>query len=306
MELVLTGLAREGYEAVGGQLVDDYLREHRIRYLDSLETRQAAELAEIMEADGIVTGAVLEYGGRTPSVGVAARLTRRDGKQIWTAIAGGGSSSPDAAFPDPAELERQRRRALGAACERLFETFPRPGTTRRYRVRPPTSPRLFSEFLAPRTLEEVRRVCLIPFENFTEARMAPKLVEALFAQRLGQRFETRVVEPADLRRAFIEEGIWFPRLLSAAQLGKVSERLEGCWFLFGDVFSFGEALDARGQAVPVAELSVRLVTPTGRIAWSALHRRTGSEYEHALGLGVLHSRFEVVREVVNEMVQALR
>jgi hypothetical protein len=303
MAAVIVGLARRGYEVVGGEQVERFLEERRIRYLGSLSRAQVVDLAAEMQADAVMMGAILDASTeRITSIALSARLVKYDGRLLWTAI--GGEATAPVARP-VGVTPRRPRELVGAASDRLLADLPEPGRSevRRAPQRLWDPPR---SYRAKGLLDRENAVCLLPLRNHTAARTAAQTLEGLLGKALGQVKEFRVVEPADLRRAFVEEGIWGPALLSQAQLRALSSRAGGCLFLSGDIFQYGEVAGERGGLTPAVEVYVSLHDPqSGRIVWSGLHRRLGAEYEQLLELGALQSRFEVADKVVEELVRAL-
>lgn len=300
---LMPGLAIRGYEVVGGDLVERYLEDRRIRYLDSLTQEQVHELAAELQADAVLTGKLLnDSSPRAPAVGLGARMVNADGRLLWSGAAS-ATWTPDPLRPGaPPATPRQLARG---ATERLLTSLPEPGRAA-VQARPLHTwdgPRSFS---AKGLTAKVNRVCLLPLQNFSDGRAVPRVLEALLSKGLSQVHEFQVVEPAELRRAFLQEGIWGPALLGREQLRKLSARVGGCLFLQGDILVYDDLADENGELTPVVELHVHLSDPaSGKLVWSALHRRSGREYEKLLQLGALRSRFEVADHVVSELVRAL-
>ncbi len=308
LQTVMTALARRGYVVVGGEVAERFLEERRIRYLDSLIPEDIRELAEEFQADGVVVGAFLAIpDGPEPEAALAARLIRADGRMAWTATVG-LSSLGEPGVGAVGEIKRTLRPAeqLTAAASQLFQGFPEKGAPLPVRIAGTTAGPAPRTYRAPGFFRERRRVCLLPFANATASQAAPRAVEAILARALGERNQFYVVEPAELRRAFVTEGIWSPRWLTLDHFRRLSARVGGCAFLSGDILTYGRTTDAAGGSTPAVEIYVSLVEPpAGRTVWSALHVRRGHEYEHLLGLGALQTRFEVGEQVVQELVKGL-
>ncbi len=308
-QTVMVALARRGYTVVGGEVAERFLEERRIRYLDSLTEADIRALSGEFHADGVVLGAFIAIPDeQSPEAALSARLIRADGRMASTATSGlssrGEQRRPYAEGDTRATLRPVEQ--LTAVAARLFQGFPENGAPLPVRVAGYTvgsSPRTYR---APGFFRERRRVCLLPFSNVTATQAATRAVEAIFARALGERNQFKVVEPAELRRAFVEEEIWSPRWLTLDHYRRLSARVGGCAFLSGDILTYGIVSDSVGGTTPAVEIYVSLVEPpAGRVVWSALHVRRGQEYEHLLGLGVLQSRFEVGEQVVQELVRGL-
>lgn len=302
---VMVALARRGYVVVGGDVAERFLEERRIRYLDSLTEADVRALTEEFRADGIVLGAFLAVPDeREPGAALAARLVQPDGRTAWTATVG----TPGASGSRPGDGDRGARSVeqFEVATRRLLETFPERGAPLPVRIGVTWARTVPRTYRAPKFFRERRRVCLLPFANATPVQGAARAVEAIFARALGERREFEVVEPAELRRAFVEEGIWSPRWLTLDHYRRLSARVGGCAFLNGDILTYAEVPDRVAGVTPAVEIYVSLVEPpAGKLVWSALHVRRGQEFEHVLALGALRTRFEVGERVVEELVEGL-
>ncbi len=297
-------LARKGYEVVTGDRIEPFLEEHRVRYLDSMTVAQVGDLAKELGVEGLVMGSFLAAGDeREPGAGLAVRLVEADGSLGWTATAAKGPERRSTQGPPvpaaPGELARK------AALE-ILSGFPDPERPRPIRVQPGGRCVLPKAAGAPDLERRPQRVCLLPFTNHSPAPDAARAVEVLFARALGERPEFEVVEPAELRRAFLDEGIWSPRLLSRDQMSRLEARVGGCLFLQGDILSYEEIPDQVAGKTPRVEVHASLTkATTGRLVWSARRLRRGQQYEGLLLLGALTGQFEVGERVVQDLVKEL-
>src|SRR6266545_3879355 len=90
------------------------------------------------------------------------------------------------------------------------------------------------------TLESgrVHTICLLPLENRSSARFAPRAVGELLSQRLGASKTFRVVEPGNFREAMAASGVRGVKTGDPAELAKLSKALGTSLFLRGTIYVF--------------------------------------------------------------------
>lgn len=290
-----------GHAVVSGEEVERFLHRERIRHLDSIPAPKLAALLDELDAEAAVLGAILTWdaAGPEPRVALSARMVGRDGRTLWSAVAGLSAAETERAFglgraPDATALSRR-------VISRLLETLPqgRPGGPRSGK-RAVDLPRVYR---SPETAGTALRICLLPLENRTEQREAPRVVEEILQHRLGERPGLTVVPPADLRGAIVSAGLRAPSLLSRDQLRSLSSGVGTSLFLRGAILGFGAGPD--GSGIPEVELHLTLLdAESGRTLWSGVHRRGGLDYEGLLGLGAVREPAALASQVVAELVGA--
>jgi hypothetical protein len=192
-------------------------------------------------------------------------------------------------------------RRVGA---RLLEKLPSPGDARRSgnrRSRPLhlSKPVTFrSAGLPP---GDARRVCVLPFANFSEARRAPRILGDLLMRRLALSGEWQPVEPAELRAAMRAEKIPTVRLLDTERLQSVSTHLGTSLFVRGTIWSWRERSPG---APPEVALELSLVdVAAGRVLWASNLARKGDEYQGLLLLGEIRDVVTLADQVAAELVE---
>jgi hypothetical protein len=143
---------------------------------------------------------------------------------------------------------------------------------------------------------------VLPLENLTDSRDAPRLVDAVLQQRLSERPGLAPVSPAELRAAIVEARLRPPAQMSPDQVRALGQASGTPLFLRGLLLGYGPADDELGGAA--VELYLTLVdVESGRTLWSGLHRRTGLHYQGLLKLGAELSTVALAGRVVGEMLE---
>jgi hypothetical protein len=295
---VEAAIASKGHEVVTGSRVQQFLRERRIRFLDSLTTRHARELTRELQADAIVLGAILVYGGTDadPQVAITARALGREGELLWSDLVALSAKETEGGWgggraPDRAGLARK-------VVARLFEKALRsrsPGWTYGSFAK---SPRVFRSY---DHLGQPLVICPLPLENVSDDRLAPRLVDAVLQRQLASRPGLKVVEPAELRDALLATALPPPAQLAPDRLRQLGRTLGTPLFLRGTILAYGPGPDG---ALAV-EIHLTLVDlDTGRIVWSGLHRRTGKDYEGFLRFGAVLDPASLADRVITELLDA--
>lgn len=303
MPAVEAALAAKGYEVVSGAPVEEFLQARRIRFLDSLGAAHVRELTSLHGADAVVVGSILAYdpGAPDPLVTIAVRLVSTDGAIAWTNLASLSLSTTGGAF-DRGKLTRiddLARRVVADAlgplplAGKLAPVPPEPETF-------PEAPRVFrSRDLMGQRLE----ICVLPLQNLTRNRDAPRIIDAVLQHRLSARPDTTAIQPGDLRAAIVKGKLRAPAALSLEQLGELAKVVGTPLFLRGAILAYGGP-DVSGGAAAV-ELYLTLIDArSGRIVWSGLHRRAGSDYEGLLRFGAVHDDALLASRVVAELLDA--
>ncbi|HET9555274.1 MAG TPA: hypothetical protein VFP50_20075, partial [Anaeromyxobacteraceae bacterium] len=149
-----------------------------------------------------------------------------------------------------------------------------------------------------------RRIAVLPLQNLTDVRDAPRVLDAALQQRLAERADLVPVEPAELRAALVRGKLRAPAQLSPEQLRRLGGLLGTSLFLRGTIFAYGASADAVG-GLPEVELYLTLVdVESGRTLWSGLHRRSGLDAEGLLRLGAIRDPATLSSRVVAELLEA--
>ena len=309
-EAVSAALARRmesrGYRVIRGEAVGDFLAAEKIRYLDSLSAASREKLLRRFDASAAVLGTIFDFAeSSNPVVALSARLVAADGKVAWSAVAGlcaddtrkvfglGRLSSLDALAPKAVEV--------------LSRDLPDPGSASRLasaRSRP-------LDLSSPRTFRSAalegggNLVCLLPLENRSSARVAPRVVGELLAQRLAASKGLRVVEAADFRDAMLTTGVYGVRTGDPEELKKLGARVGTTLFLKGTIYAYKDVLPGSGAQTPEMELQLALVdVASGKVLWTSSLARKGTDYSGLLQLGAISNAVTLSDQVVAEMIRA--
>jgi hypothetical protein len=297
-------LTAKGYEVVSGEQVESFLRTNRVRYLDSLPTRQAAELLSSLDGDAVLVGSILTYERRAldPHVSLSLSLVDAAGEVRWSNVVGLRASESRGAFDlaKTNQVEVIARRVV----DRILEDVPRERLGRshgRGRSSWGRAPRVF------RVRELARQdltICVLPLENMSGARDAGRAVEAALQHRIAKHPRLTAVLAADLRHSVVEAGLRAPSRLTPDQMKQLAAAAGTPYFLLGTIFAYGQT-QADASEGPEVELYLRLVdASSGRTVWSGLHRRTGANYEKLLRLGAVRDPATLAAYTAGELLDA--
>jgi len=296
-------LVGKGYDLVPDAAVEDFLRSRRIRFLDSLAATSVRELASLHLADAVVTGSILAWEPRAPdpAATVAVRLVSAEGEILWSRMVSLSASASGGAF-DRGRLRTVEEVARRAVAQALAP-MPAPGPLSAVRRPPETFASAPQVFHTRALMGQHLRICVLPLQNLTQSRDAPRVLDAVVQQRLSERPDVTAVQPGDLRAALVKGKLRAPSVLSVEQLGQLSRAVGARFFLRGAILAYGGP-DQSGAAAPV-ELYLSLVDArSGRILWSGLHRRSGADYEGLLRFGAIRDDATLASRVVAELLDA--
>ena len=304
---VASFLAGKGYHLVQGGPVEQVLEAERVRHLDSLPTAARGRVFGSLGARGVVSGTIYAYAdGENPIVSLSVRVLREDGSVAFWNVVGLTADDTEGMF---GRGRVSTREALAReATARVLRDLPAPGQPARA-PRPRSRP---FRLPAPKTFRadvreeaHVRRLCILPFENFTAVNDAPKALGQLLWRRLAESGRFEVVEPADLRAAMVSEGVRTFRDMDPVQLRRLGNRLGTSLFLRGTLYVYREASSHGATVSPQLALEWSLVdVASSRILWTSHHSRKGDDYRFLLQRGALSNAVTLSDQVVSEMVAA--
>src|SRR6266545_2817258 len=300
-------IARKGYSTAPADEVEAFLAAERVRYLDSLSGRVREKLLSKFGASAVIFGTVYSFAeGENAIVGLSARMLRTDGGVAWAGVAALSGEETEGLLG----LGRVSSTAAIAekAVERLLRNFPAPGKSAKLvsaRARPLA--RAGPVTYRASTLESgrVHTICLLPLENRSSARFAPRAVGELLSQRLGASKTFRVVEPGNFREAMAASGVRGVKTGDPAELAKLSKALGTSLFLRGTIYVFKDGSPRNAAISPELDLDLALVdAAAGRIVWTSRLSRSGRDYEGLLELGAISNIVTLADQVAAEMVRA--
>lgn len=149
------------------------------------------------------------------------------------------------------------------------------------------------------------RVAVIPLANYTEATEAPDRLGALLNVELAKLGGLTVVEPGRVEAVFAAEPWLLTDRIPPDLVDSFGTKLQADALLVGSVLAYG----VRGsgeEAVPQVTVALRLLeVPGGRVLWSAVHSRDGTDRESVFGVGRTIAMERLAGETVREIVGSI-
>ena len=309
-EIVAAELTRRleatGYHVVRGEPVDEFLAAEKIRYLDSLPSSGREKLLQHFEATAVVLGDVFDFAGKpSPVVALSARMIGADGRALWSAVAGLSAGDTKKVFGLGTLTSVESLAAK--TVDDLTRDLPEPGAMSPLEGARPKPIDLGS----PRTYRSAalaggeNLVCILPLENMSRVRVAPRVVGELLAQRLAASPVFRAVEAADFREAMWSAGVYGIRTGDPQELAKLGAKLGTTLFLKGTILRYADVLPGSSAQTPELELQLQLVDVAGgRVLWTSHLARKGTDYSGLLQLGAISNAVSLADQVVAEMIRA--
>ncbi|HQQ76157.1 MAG TPA: CsgG/HfaB family protein [Thermoanaerobaculia bacterium] len=299
-------LTSKGWDVVRGEAVEEFLQKERIRYVDSVTPELRKKLLSSMGAEALVSGSIYSFAEGDNSVcSLSARMVKADGTTAWSGVTGLTSEETEGllglgrAGPLPQLAER--------SLDTLLRKFPAPGGKAQAEPRGTpllkTSPPTYKAKALAGTA--VRRVCLLPFENFTPVREAPRVLSDVLQHELVASGRFEVVEAAELRAALVAEKIRGLSGLENGKLAALGKRIGTSLFVRGTVYRYGDPAAKNGASTPEIDLELALLdADAGRIVWMGENARKGRDYKGLFQLGALRSVVALADQVLGEVVTA--
>ena len=299
-------LTSKGWDVVRGEAVEEFLQKERIRYVDSVTPELRKKLLSSMGAEALVSGSIYSFAEGDNSVcSLSARMVKADGTTAWSGVTGLTSEETEGllglgrAGPLPQLAER--------SLDTLLRKFPAPGGKAQAEPRGTpllkTSPPTYKAKALAGTA--VRRVCLLPFENFTPVREAPRVLSDVLQHELVASGRFEVVEAAELRAALVAEKIRGLSGLENGKLAALGKRIGTSLFVRGTVYRYGDPAAKNGASTPEIDLELALLdADAGRIVWMGETARKGRDYKGLFQLGALRSVVALADQVLGEVVTA--
>ncbi len=148
----------------------------------------------------------------------------------------------------------------------------------------------------------VKKVAVIPFFNISGSRDAGTIVADIYVTELFNDERYKIEEPGNVRQFVIQEGILNLGELSLDRIAILGRRLGVDGVFIGTIEEY-----ATGRfGVPVVSMNVRLVeSDTGRVVWSARHKRTGDDYVIVFDFGRVSTPPMLAQKMTKEMLKTL-
>jgi len=151
----------------------------------------------------------------------------------------------------------------------------------------------------------IKRVAVLPFENFSSERNAEDMVRQLVITELLASRLVDVTVPGEATAAIEKMGIKTPATLDAQQIKALGSALKVQAVILGSVNRFGEA---RTGTVSAPEVSVTLMmaeTNAGTVVWSITKSEGGASFMARYFGARTDTMSETALKVVREALQTL-
>jgi hypothetical protein len=309
---VAEAVQRRGWSVVAGAEVESLLRDYGWRALDTLPSGALPELLERLDASAVLMTRVATWlPGESPIVALSGRALLADGREAWSGVEALTANDTEGVLG----LRRiQEIEALAReAALRLLADFP--GTGEIASAKPPARRRRAIGLAEPATYRaaelfgpEPLRVCLLPLTRpRREAPEAPRLVADLLARRLAADGGFKIVEPADLRVALVDQRIPTLRRLDNQRLLALGRSLGATVFLRGSIWKWRDGLPFGVNGGTEVELDLELVdVEAGRILWTSHLARRGEDYQRLFLRGAMGCAVGLADQMIAEMLESAR
>ena len=297
--LVAKAVRSKGWRIAGADL-GPILEKERVRYVDSLDPATRGRVLDAAHASAFLSGAIYTYSdSRIPVVALSARLVGRNGRVLWSNVVGVSADDTEGLFGFG---RKTRVDAVAAdAVARLMERFPQADAPNGTLPSGPRKPLLQNgpiTYRSPEIDATSAPVCVLPFDNLSNAPEASRIVADVLAVRLAA--ERDVIEPAVLRAAALSARIGSFRGIASRDLEALSKALGTSLFLRGTVYSFATTGEARFH-VEMSLVDIK----SGRVLWASQHVRKGTDYIGFLMQGNVSNAVSLTDRVVSEMIVGL-
>ena len=147
------------------------------------------------------------------------------------------------------------------------------------------------------------RIAVLPLANYSDSREAPERLGPMLAVALSQFRSVDVVEPGRVEEALSREPWLMTDRIPPDLVDTLGVEMGADGILLGAVLSYGMR-EAPEGSLPEVSISLRLLeTPGGRILWSAVHSRGGSDGETVFGLGRVTNLERLAADAIEEIMK---
>jgi hypothetical protein len=149
------------------------------------------------------------------------------------------------------------------------------------------------------------RVAVLPLANFTSATEAPDRLGALLSVELSRRGTFDVIEPGNVEEALADQPWILTDRIPPDLVDSLGVRLGADALLVGSILAYG-TVGGGEDAVPQVSIALRLIeTPGGKVIWSAVHNRDGTDRETVFGFGRTSGLERLAAQTVEEIVNTI-
>jgi hypothetical protein len=296
-------------EIVTGDLLEQFLSRHRIRFTGGLDGEDAAAAREELGVDAVLLTEVEVYSAASPprlAMGMRLVSASQEPVILWIDhVSLAGDEAPGllglGVLHEMKDLEVRVLARLTASLQNAIEGKggaggERPSVARRY------GPRI--HFRGAGLDAETRyRVAVLPFFNLSGRRGAGDAVAMEFVHQLVATRQYDVVEPGVVRDYLLRARVFLPGGVSLEATRLLLGALGADLVLSGVVLDYD---DGAGPAGPTICFSATVLeTDTGMVMWHSTSLNHGNDGVYAFGLGRVTTPSALTTRMVVPIVEAL-
>jgi len=151
----------------------------------------------------------------------------------------------------------------------------------------------------------IRRVAVLPFENYTNTQFAGEKVTSIYISQLLMNIDVDVVEPGEVWRVLSSNDIIGSRL-GEGEIKSIGEKLQADTLIFGSVQEYSRER-YRTQNYPVISVNVRWVdVNTGTIVFIGTASAEGSPTVPVIDLGDERLFSKLTVKVCRKLINMVR
>ncbi len=298
---------RRRFELVTGDILEEFLGRHRIRYTGGIDAEIARAVRDELGADAVlVTSLELYRAGGPPALGLAMRLVSTGDEPVilWMdAAARAGDESPGLLRLGMIDSIRDLQARV---IERLARGLSAFADGKRAR-----SPQCGGTWYGPKVrfrsslLDESRQATLavIPFLNEGGRRSAGESVALEFVRHLVSSGQFRVLEPGVVRDYLLRARVMMPGGVSLETTRLMLGALDVDLVLSGVVLDYD---DSPGMQGPMVRFTATMLDGgSGEVVWNSGSYNRGDDGVFAFGLGRVRTSTDLTCRMVGDVIAAL-
>jgi hypothetical protein len=307
-QLAIEVALREEFDLVGGDILEQFLSHHRLRFTGGVHGEAAVAARDELGADAILVTSIVTYrSGSPPAIGITMRLVSAAEEPVilWMDQA---SFDGDEA---PGLLGLGRVESMPAAQDRVLTRLVR--SLRRALEGEAASPgdcgggwRYAPKVrFRSRVLDEPGRVTLavMPFLNRSARRGAGEIVSLEFVRQLVATGQYRVLEPGVVREYLLRARVIMPGGVSLEATRLLLGAMDVDLVLSGVVQDYGESAGTKGVVLRFTATVVE--GHGGRVVWQSRSYNHGDEGVYFFGLGRVLTQGKLACRMVEPVVRRI-
>lgn len=307
MPLLAAVLEERGYDVVGGDPLESFLAERRIRATSLLNREQLAAVGREFGASLVLVGSIdlfVDSPGN-PQWGLSGRiLETASGRIVW-ADAAGFSGDDFTGFLGLGTITSPEVLAVETVQAVFRNLSPGASMAEAARSAPPRSRKLLRRVFRSSRLETdpPRRIAVLPFVNGTERRGAALIVDDLMLVGLFRVGRFELEDAGEIHQALQSLGFAPFGGIDLQSLHAIGEKSGVDGVILGRVEEYNEGLRPGTSTSPSIALDARMLdVKTGEILWMGYHEAWGEDSQIVLEFGKIKSMVPLGMKVILELV----